>query len=348
MSDSGKNKTVIGAFVVGAVVLAVVGVIIFGGGKAFEKTSHFVMYFNESVKGLSIGAPVTFRGVKIGSVTDVTVRANPETMEFRIPVVIEVEADKIEKTVETALDTDQALKKLIEVGLRAGLNPQSMVTGQLMVNLELLPDEPQRLSGIKHEYPEIPTVPSDFERLTKKIENLPIDEMLKKASGTLTALEAFLVNPALTEIVNHLKQASANAQQLTENLNHQVTPLVGSFQRIADHADRLILNVDDQIKPLAGSATSTLKNTSAAVDSIHRAADAFTELFTRAQPVIAEAGQALANVADLTSSNAKERSELRTMLKELSEAARSIRNWSTYMERHPEAFIYGKGKSKRR
>ena len=348
MSESGRNKTAIGAFVVGAVVLAVVGIILFGGGKMFSKTNRFVMFFEGSVKGLNIGAPVTFRGVKIGSVVDISVRTNPTDWTARIPVVIELEEGKIEREVERTGSVEENLKRLIDAGLRAKLDMQSMVTGNLLVDLEFLPDEATRLSGFMHQYPEMPTVPSNFERIAKKIENLPIDEIVNKVSSSLTAIEALVGNPALMESVKHLSQATANAEDLTAKLDQKITPLVDSFQRIADHADQLILNVNDQIQPLAGEARSTLKNANSAAESIRQAADAFAELSTGAQPAIAQAGQAFANVADMTDPNAKERYELRSMLKELAEAARSIRVWSSYLERHPEALIQGKGGSKRR
>ena len=348
MSDSGKNQAVIGAFVVGAVALVVVGVIVFGGGKMFEETNRYIMFFEGSVKGLNIGAPVTFRGVKIGSVVDITLRANPVNMDFRIPVVIEIEEDKVEETTELRESDKEAVNKMIDLGLRARLDMQSMVTGQLLVNLEMLPDEPERLVGGQHQYQEIPTVPSSFERIAKKIENLPIDEIVNKVSSSLTALEALLNNPALTESVKHLSQATANAEDLTAKLDQKITPLVDSFQRIADHADQLILNVNDQIQPLAGEARSTLKNANAAAESVRSAADAFADLSTGAQPTIDNVGLAFANVADLTDANSKERAELRSVLKELSEAVRSIRVWSSYLERHPEALIQGKGGSKRR
>ena len=336
MSDSGKNQAVIGAFVVGAVVLAVVGVIVFGSGKMFQEVNRFIMYFEGSVKGLNIGAPVTFRGVKIGSVVNITLQANPKTMKFRIPVVIETKKDQIEKTAEMWESDEAALKRLIDLGLRARLDTQSMVTGQLLINLEMLPDEPKRLSGIAQKYMEIPTIPSNFERFAKKIE-----EVMNKASASLTALEAFLENPALTESVNHINHAAANAEQLTATLDQKITPLVDSFQRVADHADQLILNVNAQIAPLAGDANRTLKSVDTAAGKIGHAADAFADLSTGAQP-------ALANVADLTNPNSKERRELSNMLKELSEAARSIRVFAGYLERHPEALIQGKGGSKRR
>lgn len=348
MSNSGKNQAVIGAFVVGAVVLAVVGVIVFGSGKMFQEVNRYVMYFEGSAKGLNIGAPVTFRGVKIGSVVKITLQADPESMTFRIPVVVETDEGKIEKTADVKESDEANLKRLIDLGLRARLDMQSMVTGQLLINLEMLPDEPKRLSGIAQKYLEIPTIPSSFERFTKKIESLPIEEVLNKASASLTALEAFLENPALTESVNHINQAAANAEQLTASLDQKISPLLDSFQRMADHADQLVLNVNGQVAPLAGEATHTLKNVDTAAGKIGQVADAFADLSTGAQPTIDNVSQAFANVADLTDPNSTERRELNSMLKALSEAARSIRVFASYLERHPEALLQGKGGSKRR
>jgi MlaD protein len=73
------NPALLGAFVVGAVILAVLGLVIFGGGKFFRSTQSWVAYFDESIKGLAVGAPVTFRGVKVGSVTDVKVVVDPKS-----------------------------------------------------------------------------------------------------------------------------------------------------------------------------------------------------------------------------------------------------------------------------
>jgi len=348
MSDSLKNQAVIGAFVVGAVLLAVVGVIIFGSGKWFQEVNRYVMFFEGSVKGLSIGAPVTFRGVKIGSVVDITLRADPVGMKFRIPVVIEVEEGKVERTAETLESDREAVNRLIDSGLRARLDMQSLVTGQLLVNLEILPDEPERLSGIDHKYQEIPTIPSSFERITQTIEDLPIREMMNKASASLTALEALLKNPAIIDGVHHFEKTMANAELLTGDLHQRVNPLMETFQQIADRTDRLILTVNDEVTPLVGDARQSLRSMNVAADRIRHAADTAADLSAAAQPAVANLDQALANVADLTDANSKERQEMRNMLKELAEAARSIRVWSSYLERHPEAIIYGKGQSKRR
>lgn len=330
MNDSGRNQAVIGAFVVGAVALVVVGVMVFSGGRLFRQTERFVMYFDGSVKGLNVGAPVTFRGVKIGSVVDIALRVNPENMEFHIPVVIEVEKNRIERTAETPVRGPEAIKRLIDKGLRAKLDLQSIITGQLLINLEMLPDEPKHLSGVRHRYPEIPTVPTTYERLAKKLENLPIEEIINDASASMKALKALLNTPALPEMISRLNQVSANLQELSANLNHRADPLADSFEQIAHQADQALIRVNT------------------AAESIGQAADKIAQTIAGARPAIDSAGQALANVAGMTDPMARERQELRTMLNELSEAARSIRILSSYLEQHPETLIRGKGGSARR
>jgi len=172
--------------------------------------------------------------------------------------------------------------------------------------------------------------------------------MMNKASASLTAMEAFLKNPALIDGVHHFEKTMENAELLTRDLNQRVNPLMETFQQIADHTDRLVLNVNDEITPLVGDARQSFRSMDVAADRIRHAADTVADLSATAQPAVANLDQALANVADLTDANSKERQEMRNMLKELAEAARSIRVWSSYLERHPEAIIYGKGQSKRR
>ena len=81
------NPAAIGGFIIGAVVLIIVGVLVFSRGQFLSDKRTFVMYFDESVKGLNVGAPVDFQGVRIGSVTDVRVRYNVQDGAFRIPEI---------------------------------------------------------------------------------------------------------------------------------------------------------------------------------------------------------------------------------------------------------------------
>ena len=358
MSESGGNKAVIGAFVVGAVVLAVLGVIVFGGGKLFTKTNLYVMYFEGSVKGLNVGAPVVLRGVQIGSVKSIQILADATDTRFRIPVVVEIEPERIQRTGEVQGTVAENLKRLIDAGLRARLNMQSMVTGLLMVELEFLPDDQARLTGFSHEYPEVPTVPSTFERIAKKLESLPIDEIFNKLSSSLTAFEAFMQNPALWQSVDRFNQAVADLDGLIKDVDREMVPLLGSARRTVDNADKLILDTNGQVDRLGGEAQNALHSASAALNQLQqfltfehgepaKVAESIRKAADGVRPALEQAANAFGNIADMTGKDAQDRLLLDRTLKELSDAARSIRIWAEYLERHPEALISGKGGPKR-
>ena len=325
------GKPLIGAFVLGAVAIVVAGIFVLGGGKFLKKKHMQVMYFDGSVKGLKVGAPVTFRGVKIGTVSDITIRANAQDLTTRIPVVVEVDPDSIETT-DGRLE-DQ-LTRLIEKGLRAKLELQSMVTGQLQIELDFMPDQAARLVGGKTKYPEIPTVPSMLSKLSKSLEEIPLTEISTRVLAILARIEAFMENPALGQGVQNLNQTILEAQKLIEDVRGHVDLLMGSTATAIGHADALMVNINRQIDPLAVSVKKT--------------ADAVTGAANAARPAINEVGKAFSNIATLTGKGSEERKQLDRTLKELQAAARSIKVWAEYLERNPEALIRGKGRSKRR
>jgi len=128
------SPTLIGAFVAGAVGLIVAGVLIISGGKLLitDKTS-FVLYFQGSVNGLNIGSPVTFRGVKIGTVTDIQLVVGDRDADIQIPVIIEIDNTKFisSRTGKPRMGDDDGIDDLINAGMRAQLQLQSLLTGQL-------------------------------------------------------------------------------------------------------------------------------------------------------------------------------------------------------------------------
>ncbi len=217
------NKTLIGAFVIGAIALLVIAVLIFGSGKILKKTYPAVVFFDGSIKGLSEGAPVIFKGVKIGSVTNIRLIFDPADDSLRIPVIIELEPEKIERTDIAERQPVEGLKLLIERGLRAQLQMQSIVTGQLMIALDFFPDKPAKHVSFLKEYLEIPSVPTAFEELTKTIQDLPIKEIVKKLNLTLNSVRKLIqhidkkIDPLITNIskTSELTQYTLDGMQAT-------------------------------------------------------------------------------------------------------------------------------------
>ena len=153
------NPRAIGVFVLGALALLVAALAIFGGGRVFGPKETFVMFFEDDVGGLQVGAPVTFRGVRVGTVTDVRIRYDTDHQSVSIPVYVQLDRRQVVVAGERGWEQTS---EMIKRGLRAQLKMQSFVTGQVAVDLDFQPRTPARLVGIINNYPEIPTVRSSI------------------------------------------------------------------------------------------------------------------------------------------------------------------------------------------
>lgn len=207
------NKTLIGAFVIGAVILWIFSLVVLGSGKFFRRTNKYVLFFDDSVKGLAIGAPVTFRGVKIGIVKDVSLVYDPNTRFAVIPVIIETEPDRI-KGAPLKRDREN-IQFLIDSGLRAQLETQSFLTGQLAVALDFFPDKLARLRGLMKEYPEIPTIPSPLGELQKNIGDIPLKDISLDLQESMHSLKIALKESQETiifDVENTLREITEAAR----------------------------------------------------------------------------------------------------------------------------------------
>ena len=207
------NKTLIGVFVVGAVMLLIFSLIIFGSGRFFRKTNTYVLFFEGSVKGLSVGAPVTFRGVKIGTVKDISLMYDSTNRLAFIPVIIETQPYLI-KGSPLKRQSDN-IQYLINAGLRAQLDMQSFLTGQLAVVLDFLPDKPARILGKMKEYVEIPTVSSPFGELQKNIVDIPLKDIANNLQESMYSLNVTLKESRETvifDIENTLREVAGAAR----------------------------------------------------------------------------------------------------------------------------------------
>ena len=138
MSTGGPKPRAIGLFVLGAIVLAVLGLVTFGGSGLFRHGDSYAIHFDESLKGLRLGAPVTFRGVDIGQVTEIRAVYEQDTGAVRVPVTVELRPGALALTDGMAGGSD-VLTDLVARGLRARLDLQSLLTGQLLIALDFFP-----------------------------------------------------------------------------------------------------------------------------------------------------------------------------------------------------------------
>ena len=333
------SKTAIGGFVLVAIGLLIVSIIAFGGGKFLKKTDKYVLFFESSVKGLSVGAPVIFRGVHVGSVTSIVLRSNLRTLVATIPVVIEIERDKIEIEEEVG-SLYENRQRLIERGLRAELSLESLVTGQMMVELDFKPDTPIKLVGAETKYPEIPTVVSALDRLAQSIQKLPIEELFNKIMGAVEGISKVVNSPDLMAAVQSLNLAVNDARELLQDVDAQVEPLATTATTTMNDFGTLAKDVDKQVEPLAKEAKGTLR----AYRKLARDVDAKVDPLSKSAIAAMKAAEsAIKSIDDLVGKDSPTVADLDTTLQELSEAARSLRILADYLEQHPDAIIKGKG-----
>ena len=312
------NPTVIGLFVVGAIALAVAGVVVFGSGQFFKRTEQFVMFFPGSVNGLSTGASVKFKGVDIGRVTNIKLVLHREAGEtgadqtLTIPVFIEVDPAKIFVDGQRLEMTDpNNLKALIERGMRAQLQSQSLVTGVLFVQIDFFPDTPINYVLPQPSDPmEIPTVPTTLEQASSaareiidELRNIKFGPLVQDASEAFESLNRLLSSPALHTAVDELPGT-------VKNLNDT-----------AVSARNLAVELQGRVQPLMSRLDTTLAGANQTFGSVRDTMGSARTLIEPGSPV---------------------EHDLRKALQDVSAAARSLAQLADYLERNPTALLYGK------
>ena len=349
--DRQASKTLIGAFVVGAVVLIVAGVLIFGGGQFMQKTEKYVLFFQGSVKGLNVGASVLFRGVKIGSVKSITLEADAKNLVIYIPVIVEIDPDRVH-VIHGVRNISANMPELIKKGLRAQLTSGSFVTGQLLIELEFRPDTPLKLVGLDKNYPEIPTITSTFDRIFDKLKNLNIDKIVNELLSAVGALEKVLSSPEIPEILHSLKMTVDEARNLVKKLDSKVDPMVTGINETVEEYGKLARDVDGKVDPLASSVDATLKDARKLLTNVdgrvEPLASGIDKSLKQAFDALDQAKKTLAGAQATIGKESPVIYQFDKTLQEISRMARSIRSLADYLERHPDALLYGKGKPKRR
>jgi paraquat-inducible protein B len=355
------SPTLIGIFVVGAIALVIVGILIFGTGRFFSDRPRYVLYFDGRVKGLNVGAEVAFRGVQIGHVTDIQMFFHPENLTIHIPVIIEIDLKKITNLagkVKASKDPTDIMAELVNNGLRAQLRLHSLVTGQLYVDFDFYPETEANFLGAQLEkngigYPELPTIPSELEEIARTLGKLPIEALAYKALDAIEGIERMINSTEMKEGFSALTDTMKHIEELAVNINKEIVPLatdsrelIQSLERLADNADSVIEGVgDDFIRTFAGAnklirtMEVTLGNLN---DQIVPLTGEFKSMAEAAQTALDQANNTFRSLENITKQETVMGFQIYNAFDELAAAARSIRNLTEYLERHPEALLRGK------
>jgi paraquat-inducible protein B len=325
------NPTLIGTFVVGAIILVVGAVTILGSGRLFRKTYEFVLYFEGSVSGLREGASVKYKGVEIGSITNILLQLDEGAEANRIPVIIRLDADKISGRGFGGSLTDPAeLKAAIDRGLRGQLQTESIVTGVLFVALDLFPESPaQYVQPPGSRYQEIPTITTTLQKaldilgqLLTKLDDVDFKALLTSSADAVKTLGDLVKN-------QDLQEAFAGVSRLVNK--PELHAAIGSL----DQTVVKISQAADGVQKVAGSLDRNVATLSADLK----------ETLTGVRDAVKQIQATVASVDGFVDPNSPTSYELTKALKELSAAARSLRLMADFLERNPRALLFGRPES---
>lgn len=333
------NPVVIGGFVLGALLLALGGLVAFGSG-FFQKDTKEVAIarFDGSVSGLNVGAPVTFRGVRIGQVRSIQLQLTPGTYQARIPVELEIDRDKIFFDGPATQTIAESLHDAVEKGLRAQLQVQSFVTGLVSVNLDFFPAAPPP-PVVDGRNMEIPTLRSGFDSLLETVGALPLQDLAATALALLTNLNETLTSPEIKSLLVSTARSAEALEQTASAARDAIGPISQSLQATLAETRTTLQTIQ-----LATKATQT-DVAGLMGDSRKLAQDADKQLLLLAAQTSATLKameQTIQSANGLIGPASAQRADLDQILRNLSYVTRSLRGFAEQLERNPNALIVGK------
>jgi len=330
------SPTLIGLFVVGALALAVVGVGAFGSGQFFDQRTTFISYFDESVNGLDVGAPVKFKGVPIGEVTAINLRVDLENETFQVPVQYAINLDPVTDTTGARLNLDDPalLRDQIGDGLRAQLQLESIVTGKLYVELTYISDPDSVV------YAQGP--PS---RLSIPTELSPLAKLGEGASGLVTNLRQFDVTQINENLVTFLVNANDKLETLdAEAINRSALATIESVREVVE-SEEVRTTLQDMPKATE-RLRATIKDAQALIQRLDRGveptADELETTSRQLRTTLKRMRRTMTEVDQTLSTDSGIGYEMNEALSNLSEATEALRVLVQSLERNPSMFLRGR------
>ena len=316
------NPTAIGLFIVIGAALGVTGLLLFSSSKLFTKTRDCIVYFNESLNGLSEGAPVKYRGVTIGSVKRVMVHFNQATNDYTMPVIIELQEKLIRQRVGEGIEvfTDRALEERIKRGLRASLQAESLVTGVLYIEMRPNPSAPPPVfHQLVERYPEVPTEPTQIQELFNNLASLDIKGIETNINALLVKLDTVLNGLNLAAVTAGITNTLGSLDRLVSS--PEITNSIVAVRTTLDQYRSLGQSLNSRVDPLADSITNSLAEANRTLVQLRGAADNLRNMLRPDSPV---------------------RTDLDQLLQELAGTAESISSLVEFLKQHPNALITGR------
>jgi len=316
------NPTAIGLFMIGAAALTIVGVAALASTAWFGDRHTFISFFDETVNGLERGAPVKFQGVPVGTVTELLIQIDQVDKTFRVPVQYEIDLRRL--TTETGefvhLDEEAVLRQQIADGLRAQLQMESLVTGQLYVELTYRPEAgPPNLEATTA-HPEIPTTPSLLAAFGTEAGSLVADvlQILFRVNEMLEEVDMQGINQAVVASAQAVERL-VGSDELVAAIG-EVPEMAAQLARTLGEMERLVERVAGSIDPLQSRMETTIDEASLTLQAARQAIEETRGMLTTDSGIGYGLDQALSS---------------------LREAAEALRTLALSLERNPDMLIRG-------
>ncbi len=324
------SPTIVGAFVMGALVLAVVALFSFGGVNFFQKPQRFVVYVDESVHGLDLGSQVKLRGVRVGRVVGLNIRYDEQRATSVVAVVCEFSKDVMTDSRGTIVDVaDRAeLEKLVASGLRAHLGVLGLATGLLFVELDFknpkeYPADPTLVDSRYAVVPWVPSAIAEFQasaiEILANLKTIDFAGISKGITSALATIPKQLEGVDLKGVTEQWKKTGAQFEALANG--PEMKAIVGNLNGAIVDLRGTIAKLDGQIEPAGKEMQATLTEAKKTVQAFSEAANA-AKAFISSQSGVGE--------------------ELGATLSHLNDAADSVRRLADFLERNPNALITGR------
>lgn len=229
------------------------------GDASYTRRVEVRSYFQGTIEGLAVGAPVSFQGLPIGEVTGVSLKYDPKLDAIVAPVDFLIEPDRIANVqVASTRGALENARLLVAKGLRAQLKSTSLITGQMGVSLEMMQGAAPAELSLEGSVIIMPSVPGQFANLAKtagdllaKLNNIPYAQIGANLNGTLAGANTLANSPELKAAIASLSGTLVSVQSLVKGLDQGLQPAMKRLPAIASEleialtkADKLITSVN--------------------------------------------------------------------------------------------------------
>lgn len=319
MSHKKNRSLAIGAFIVGAILLVFVALLFFSGGRFFADKKRVVMYFEGSVQGLQVGAPVKLKGVVLGEIIDISINFERDNKTVYTAVIADLVMKRINSNGVNV--EEDFFEEAIQSGLRAQLNFQSFLTGLLYVELDFYPDSDLTLYAIQKEHQEIPTIGTSFEEISRTFQELDLKGLVHNLNNLTEQVSNMVANGQVAETLSSFNRLATSLEQTSGNADKEIARLSAKMDTTLTELNTLIKQLNTQTPDMLASLKSSLEELDKSMQSFDQAAANIEHTFSEDAPLI---------------------NQLTRTLEDISRSSQAFRSLSETLEQQPEALLRGR------